>query len=146
MKSKWRKKMVNDGGAGFGGGIGKEQKEQPPATGMIKDTPTLREFSTGAHRNDSSGKGDFSLIPALFLRELAEHYQEGAVKKGRNNWKKGLPTTCAYDSATRHLNDYSRGDRSERHLVAAVWNIIVMWYNEKYHSDNPAIYDVEDFK
>lgn len=114
--------------------------------GSIIDTKELREFETGAHRNSSVGKGDFSLIPPTTLYKVAVHYQNGAISKGRNNWKKGIPTTALLDSAMRHINVYMQGDRKERHLIAAIWNLMCADYNEDFHGDDPKIHDVEDFK
>ena len=79
--------------------------------GKIIDTAELREFETGAHRNSSAGKGDFSLIPPTGWHKVAIHFQNGAFSKGRNNWKKGIPSTALLDSAIRHIWR-TRGSRS----------------------------------
>ena len=37
------------------------------------------------------------------MRRLAQHYQNGAKKYAKNNWRKGQPISRYYDSAMRHL-------------------------------------------
>jgi hypothetical protein len=139
FKSKWRKRVMENT-------VSDPKPLKISSGGEIIDTAELREFETGAHRNSSAGKGDFSLIPPVGWHKVAVHFQNGAISKGRNNWKKGIPSTALLDSAIRHIIMYMQGDRKERHLIAAIWNLLCADYNEDFHADNPKIYDVEDFK
>jgi hypothetical protein len=57
------------------------------------------------------------------LRRLAVHYQNGAKKYAKNNWRKGQPITRYYDSAMRHLAKAVDGLKDEDHLAALLWNL-----------------------
>lgn len=61
--------------------------------------------------------------PYAFL-ELAIHFEDGAVKYGDNNWRKGIPANVYIDSAVRHYLKMIRGDKDERHDRAALWNLV----------------------
>jgi hypothetical protein len=61
------------------------------------------------------------------LIRLAQHFEEGAVKYGDDNWRKGIPLRRFADSALRHLCKFLRGDRDEPHLIAAVWNLACLY-------------------
>ena len=90
---------------------------------MIKTSGEKQEFSTGAHRDTQDGKGKPSLIPAIALRRLAVHYEEGAKLHGENNWKKGMPLARFLDSAFRHILDCIEGKEDEDHVAAVLWNM-----------------------
>lgn len=90
---------------------------------MIKDSGERTEFSTGANRDMSKGKGRLDLLPCSAILALARHCEAGALKYGERNVDKGIPQHSFIDSGLRHLFKYLRGDRDEDHLVAAFWNI-----------------------
>jgi hypothetical protein len=92
--------------------------------GEIKVTGS-RDFSTGAHRDPNTDKGRYDLISPLFLRRLAVHTQKGGKARGDRNWEAGMPLSVVIDSAIRHLYAFLEGDRSEDHLAAGAWNIMV---------------------
>ena len=58
------------------------------------------------------------------LLEVGIHFQQGAMKYGENNWKKGIPAWSYIDSALRHYMKWWRGDNDEPHARAAVWNLM----------------------
>ena len=60
------------------------------------------------------------------LRRLAVHYQNGAIKYDKNNWRKGQPISRYYDSCIRHAWAFSEGKVDEDHLAAVLWNIVAM--------------------
>lgn len=60
------------------------------------------------------------------LRRLSVHYQNGAVKYDKNNWRKGQPISRYFDSTKRHLWAYSENKTDEDHLSAVLWNIVAM--------------------
>ena len=91
---------------------------------MIKDSGNRREFSTGAKRDMSEGKGRFDLMPWAALMEVAKHSENGAKKYGSHNVDKGLPTSSFADSGIRHLAKWLDGWTDEPHLIAAAWNIL----------------------
>jgi hypothetical protein len=90
----------------------------------VKDSGKRQEFKTGAVRDLQLGKGRYDLLPTRAIRRLAEHYENGAVKYGDNNWLKGMPLKRMMDSAMRHLFKALEGQTDEDHLIAAAWNIL----------------------
>jgi len=92
----------------------------------VKDSGQRQEFQTGAVRDIRSGKGRYDLILSLphMLYRLARHFENGAVKYGDDNWRKGLPLRRFVDSAFRHLCQYAAGNNDEDHLAAAIWNLM----------------------
>ena len=97
----------------------------------VKDSGARQKFSTGAVRDIQNGKGRYDLISPIFLRRLAKHYENGAVKYGDRNWEKGIPIGRFLDSASRHINEYREGMRDEDHLAAAAWNIACIIHTEE---------------
>jgi hypothetical protein len=93
---------------------------------VIKDSGERREFTTGAVRDMSAGKGRFDLLCPFALARLAEHMERGSVKYGDRNWEQGIPQSSFMDSAMRHLNRYAQGQTDEEHLLAALWNVHCM--------------------
>lgn len=89
----------------------------------VRDSGRREEFGTGSRRDSREGKGRFDLIPTAPLRELALHYEQGAVKYGDHNWKKGQPLMRYIDSAQRHLNELVAGEETENHAIAVAWNM-----------------------
>lgn len=90
----------------------------------IKDSGKRKEFSTGAVRDTSEGRGRFDLLPLLALQDLAVHYEKGACKYLDRNWEKGIPTSRMFDSGIRHAVQFFLGKEDEDHLIAAIWNLI----------------------
>lgn len=103
----------------------------------ILDSGTRREFDTGAVRDMSEGKGNFSLLPWEVIWDLAKHYEKGNKKyppgaDGIANWKKGIPVDSYFDSAMRHLVKHKLGWTDEDHAVSALWNICGLIWEERY--------------
>lgn len=90
----------------------------------------IREFASGARRNNAKGKGRYDLISPAGLRRLAIRYEEGATAHGERNWEKGIPMSSLLDSAARHIYEYLDGKRNEDHLAAAAWNIFAAMHFE----------------
>lgn len=84
------------------------------------------KYSTGATRNDATGKGRFDLLPPDALRLLAIHFEHGAKMHAPRNWEMGIPTSRYVDSALRHLNQWLEGKTDEPHLTAFAWNAICL--------------------
>ena len=59
-------------------------------------------------------------------RRLAIHYQNGAKKYDKNNWKKGQPISRYYDSAIRHLWKIQAELNDEDHYAALFWNLVAI--------------------
>lgn len=96
----------------------------------VQDSGERTEFSTGAVRDCRAGKGRFDLLPIQALFRVAHHYENGAVKYGDNNWRKGIPLSKYYDSAIRHALKYWSGMEDEDHLSAAIWNLMCLLETE----------------
>lgn len=90
----------------------------------IKDSGNRREFSSGAVRDMQDGKGDMVSIPWESILRLSRHYEAGAKKYIRWNYRKGIPVSSFIDSALRHLAKYQCGEDDEDHLSAAAFNIL----------------------
>lgn len=69
------------------------------------------------------------------LLEVAKHFEEGAVKYGESNWKRGIPTWCYIDSAVRHYMKWLRGDKNEPHDRAFVWNLLCCIWEVDFHNN-----------
>ena len=77
---------------------------------VLPDSGARSEFTTGAVRDASEGKGNPSLIPVDALRAVARRFEDGATKYGRDNWKQGIPLSRYVDSLYRHLWQFMEGD------------------------------------
>lgn len=90
----------------------------------IKDSGERTEFDTGAVRDMHEGKGDMASIPWEAILRLSKHYEAGAKKYDRWNFRKGIPVSSFIDSACRHLAKYQCGCDDEDHLAAAAFNVL----------------------
>ena len=90
----------------------------------IKDSGERTEFSSGACRDMHAGKGDMASVPWEAILRLSRHYENGAMKYERWNFRKGIPVSSFIDSACRHLAKYQCGLDDEDHLAAAAFNIL----------------------
>lgn len=61
---------------------------------------------------------------AYAYRRIARHYQNGAKKYDKNNWRKGQAVSRYYDSIMRHLWKIQEGLKDEDHYSALAWNVI----------------------
>jgi len=92
----------------------------------VKDSGNRTAFDTGSQRDTQQGKGRYDLIPSSVLLRLAQHYENGALKYGDNNWQKGQPLAQYYNSAIRHLEAIRNADIEEDHFAAVIWNVACM--------------------
>ncbi len=90
----------------------------------ILDSGDRTEFESGAVRDMHEGKGDMASIPWEAILRLSIHYENGAKKYDRWNFRKGIPVSSFIDSACRHLAKYQCGCDDEDHLAAAAFNIL----------------------
>lgn len=88
----------------------------------LPDSGRRQQFPTGSQRDDDTGKGYPSLIPTVFIKRLAVHFQLGAQKYDRDNWMKGQPLSRYIDSGWRHMMAARDGDDGEDHAAAWAWN------------------------
>lgn len=101
----------------------------------IKDSGDRTQFESGAVRDMHEGKGRFDLLPMCVLMRLAKHYENGAIKYQPRNWEKGIPCHSFADSALRHIVKYLDGWDDEDHLIAAIWNLCGLAWNEEKRPD-----------
>ena len=99
----------------------KDYKKKKPG---IKDSGERTMFETGAVRDMHEGKGDMVSIPWESILRLSKHYENGAKKYQRWNFRKGIPISSFIDSACRHLAKYQCGMDDEDHLSAAAFNVL----------------------
>lgn len=90
----------------------------------VVDSGVREKFKTGSRRDTRKGKGRFDLLPPYAIFRLARHYENGAVKYGPNNWRKGQPISRYLDSCFRHLVKVVAGADDEDHEAAVVWNMM----------------------
>lgn len=92
---------------------------------MIKKSEAEeRSWDTGAVRDNSDDKGDMASIPWESVLRLSRHYQAGAKRYKRWNYRLGIPVSSFIDSACRHIAKYQCGCDDEDHLAAAAFNIL----------------------
>lgn len=90
----------------------------------LSSNKEMKSFSTGAKREDKTGKGRCDLLPPAALIRLSKHFEKGAKDHGDRNWELGIPMSSFIDSGLRHLLQYMNGQTDEDHLCAAAWNIL----------------------
>jgi nucleoside 2-deoxyribosyltransferase len=91
----------------------------------------LKDFDSGAKRDNPEGKGAYELISPIALRRLALVYERGASQKGARNWENGFPMSRCMQSAMRHLQQYIGGLRDEDHLAQSAWNLFAAIHFEE---------------
>jgi len=92
----------------------------------LPDTGGRSEFSTGAVRDASEGKGLPSHLPTRALFRASRRFEDGAAKYTAHNWRKGIPLSRYIDSLNRHTWLFMQGDTSEDHLGAISWNALCL--------------------
>ena len=103
---------------------------------VIKDSGDRTQFESGAVRDmHGEDKGRFDLLPMCAIMRLARHFAAGCEKYGPRNWEKGIPCSSFADSAMRHIFKYMDGWKDEDHLIAAVWNLCCLAWNEEKRPD-----------
>ena len=68
----------------------KDYKKKKPE---IKDSGERTVFPTGSVRDMHEGKGDMVSIPWESILRLSKHYENGAKKYQRWNFRKGIPVS-----------------------------------------------------
>lgn len=66
------------------------------------------------------------------LLETAIHFEEGALKYGDDNWRRGIPVNVYIDSGVRHYLKFLRGDTDEPHDRAFAWNLLCAIWTAKH--------------
>ena len=106
--------------------------KKPEIDSGLPDSGERTAFDSGAVRDSMRGKGYPSMIPTVAMMAMARRFEDGATKYGRDNWKKGIPTSRYCDAAFRHLMSCRDGEINEDHFGAVLWNMACwMWTQEK---------------
>jgi len=79
------------------------------------------------------------------FKRLSVHYQNGAKKYNKNNWRKGQFVSRYYDSAVRHLWDVQAGRGDEDHASALLWNLIAIIQTKKDVAKGLLPKELDDF-
>lgn len=100
-------------------------------TGKIK-IGKKEQFSTGAKRHISRGKGMPTLVSPIVEDMLAKHC-EGGIEAGYSprNWEQGIPLSRTFDAAKRHTREEQEGLTDENHGIAACWNWMVYLHTKE---------------
>lgn len=124
-------------------------EKSPPNFGgappHIEDSGRTETHATGGHRDSEDGKVDFTILPWEEVERTAYHYMAGGVKRGRNNWKKGIPSSRYLRGMFRHGVLYLLGRRKEDHLAAIVFAAWGLMFNERVFRDDPSVYDLDGY-
>ena len=91
---------------------------------MIRDSGDRTQFESGAVRDIYFFFFYMASIPWESILRLSKHYESGAKKYQRWNFRKGIPVSSFIDSACRHLAKYQCGMDDEDHLAAAAFNVL----------------------
>lgn len=99
----------------------------------------VTQFSSGAIRDDQTGKPDFvETISWTALNAYAKYMTSKKAKYGAGNFKKGIDDWSYEQSAIRHLDKYLRNkyengqdEINEDHLCALVFNVIGLIHNRE---------------
>lgn len=108
----------------------------------------MREFETGATRDDNQTKLDYrGFLDPLVLKKFAEYMhrhrkQSDGTMRSSDNWKKGIPLDAYMESMHRHFHDlwmehegYESREGIKDALMGLMFNILGYSYeifvNEK---------------
>lgn len=90
-----------------------------------KEQGDKREFSTGAKRQNATGKPRPGLFPGDAYLAISQHFADGAAVYDDRNWEQGLPLNSIIDSLERHIAQEKMGMTDESHDLALAWNAVV---------------------
>jgi hypothetical protein len=91
----------------------------------------LRVFESGSKRDDDSHKPLTANLTAYTRLRYGYHMRKNANKYGKGNWELGQPDVVLLESIDRHYCQYVLGDRSEDHLSAIIFGIVMLMQNEQ---------------
>ena len=109
----------------------------------MKSSGKVRQFESGAVRDDNTGKPRMELLPFDLLERVSKWYGLGAEKYGDNNWRLGQPKREVMGSLIRHLTKYMKGDTDEDHLSAVIWNAFSLMNVDEYYKENEYLNNYE---
>lgn len=105
-----------------------------------KDSGKRVKYKSGMNRDIADNKTDYILCYMPMFKRWAELMTRGAVKYGKNNWKKANSEEELerfYSSAFRHFIQWISGEDDEDHAAATYFNIACVEYlKEKLKKKN----------
>jgi hypothetical protein len=106
----------------------------------VKDSGVRQDYPSGMRRDTQEDKPDYTLIDIPFLTRIAIHLVKGAVKYGRDNWRKANSVeelTRFRSSALRHMMQWQNGEVDEDHMAAVVFNLMAAeWVKGKLSNES----------
>jgi hypothetical protein len=90
-----------------------------------------RVFESGSKRDDDSHKPLTANLTAYTRLRYGYHMRKNANKYGKGNWELGQPDVVLLESIDRHYCQYVLGDRTEDHLSAIIFGIVMLMQNEQ---------------
>lgn len=117
----------------------------------------MREFATGATRDDAEGKPDYTgyyspLVTRRFGEYMLKHQRQAdGTMRGSDNWKGGMPRKVYHASLKRHMLDvdlemdgYESRDGLEDALAAIIFNAQGLLYEVLLNRDIDECYTAAD--
>ena len=90
-----------------------------------------RVFESGSQRDSDTNKPLTTALTAYARLRYGYHLRKGSNNYGKDNWKLGQPSEALLESLDRHLAQYLSGDRSEDHLSAIMFGVVMLMQNEE---------------
>lgn len=92
----------------------------------------MHETENGMLREDKAQKPNYlDYFTPEVMERYGRHMKKGEIKHGRGNWKKGgYPKHEYLESAFRHLLALWKGDTSEDHAAALLFNAVGFMHEE----------------
>ena len=106
----------------------KHEKEKRRLSNVIN---TERIFESGSKRDNDSDKPLTANLTAYTRLRYGYHMRKNANRYGKGNWELGQPDVVLLESIDRHLCQHMIGDRSEDHLSAMIFGIVMLMQNEQ---------------
>jgi len=100
---------------------GSPVSDYPNGPSIPKDRKILTT-STGAKREDKTGKGDHVVVMCGFARTLSDLALHMENPYGRN-WELGLPLSSFFNAAERHKQEFISGNGGPTAAISWVWNV-----------------------
>lgn len=105
-----------------------------------KDCSSSRVFESGSKRDNDTHKPLTTALTAYARLRYGYHLRKGSNNYGKNNWQLGQPSEAVLESLDRHLAQYMAGDRSEDHLSAIMFGVVMLMQNEEREGIKPDNY------
>lgn len=106
----------------------------------IIDNNKIKEFASGAKRENKDNKSRPDLISPYFQERLGFVLAKGAIEHEERNWEKGIPNESFLSSMERHLIAYKMSinkgiscniPENDDHLGQMAFNLMGLIHNEE---------------